>query len=170
MATIFNDVTGLQQRHHRWTIPHLVEKIKGFPLKEKSFRNTATCQKRWGGVLSTSPPLRTTVGVWLCVYVWGFRWKDFILFQVSFKAKNKEKPIEICLKDVDWCDEEHLVCSVSYWVYSDIYNQRFHSRHLCRKPPPTQTQYVPDNEPDCSWFVGCMEPQRYLKPVDFLKQ
>ena len=151
MATI-SDVTGLQQCYHQQSIPHLVEKIKGFPLKAKSFRNTATCQKRWGGVLSTRSP-RTTLGVWLCVYVRGFRWKDFILFQVSFKAKNKVKPTDICLKDVDWCDEEHLVCSVSYRVYSDIYNQRLHSRHLCKKPPSTQTQYVPDNEPDCSWFV-----------------
>ena len=39
MATIVGAVTGLQQRHHPQNIPHLVEKIKGFPLKAKSFRN-----------------------------------------------------------------------------------------------------------------------------------
>ena len=37
MATIVGDVTGLQQRHHQQIILHLVEKIKGFPLKAKLF-------------------------------------------------------------------------------------------------------------------------------------
>ena len=55
MATIVGDVTGLQQRHHPKNIPHLVEKIKGFPLNVKSFRNTATYQKLRGGVPSTPP-------------------------------------------------------------------------------------------------------------------
>ena len=45
MATIAGDVTGPQQRHHPYNIPHLVEKIKGFALKVKSFRNTATYKK-----------------------------------------------------------------------------------------------------------------------------
>ena len=45
MVTIVGDVTSLQQRHHPKNIPHLVEKIKGFPLKAKSFGNTATYQK-----------------------------------------------------------------------------------------------------------------------------
>ena len=45
MVTIGGDVTGLQQHHHPYNIPHLVEKIKGFPLKAKSFGNTATYQK-----------------------------------------------------------------------------------------------------------------------------
>ena len=44
------------------TISHFVKKIKGFPLKVKSFRNTATYQKLRGGVPST-PPSCTTVGV-----------------------------------------------------------------------------------------------------------
>ena len=44
MAFIVGDVTGLQQRHHT-NFPHLLEKIKGFPLKAKSFRNSATYQK-----------------------------------------------------------------------------------------------------------------------------
>ena len=37
------------------TISHFVKKIKGFPLKVKSFRNTATYQKLRGGVSSTPP-------------------------------------------------------------------------------------------------------------------
>ena len=45
MVTIVGDVTGLQQRHHPKKVPHLVERIKGFPLKAKSFGNTATYQK-----------------------------------------------------------------------------------------------------------------------------
>ena len=49
VATIVADVTGLQQHHHS-SHPHLVEKMKGFPLKAKSFRNTATYQKFWGGL------------------------------------------------------------------------------------------------------------------------
>ena len=57
MATMFGDVTELQQRHHPSNIRHLVEKIKGFPLKAKSLRNTATYQKLKGGVLSTPPTL-----------------------------------------------------------------------------------------------------------------
>ena len=36
------NVTGLQKRHHPYNIPHLVEKIKGSPLKTKSLRNTET--------------------------------------------------------------------------------------------------------------------------------
>ena len=45
MATIVGDVTGPH------LIPHLVEKIKGFPLKVKSSPKTATFKKnsmRWG--------------------------------------------------------------------------------------------------------------------------
>ena len=46
MAIIVGDVTGRQQRHRPQYIPHsLVKKIKGFPLKVKSFRNTTTYQK-----------------------------------------------------------------------------------------------------------------------------
>ena len=57
VPTIASDVTaGLQQGHHPQNVPPLVEKIKGFPLKAKSFRNTATYQKLWGRVPSTPPP------------------------------------------------------------------------------------------------------------------
>ena len=57
MATTFGDVTDHQQRHQPYYVPHLREKINGFPLKAKSFRNTATHQKLKGGVPSTSPVL-----------------------------------------------------------------------------------------------------------------
>ena len=55
MATIVGDITGLQQHQHPYNIPHLVKKMKGFQLKVKSFQNTATYQKLWGGVQSTTP-------------------------------------------------------------------------------------------------------------------
>ena len=72
MATIVGDITGLPRRHHPQNIPHLVKKIKGFPLNVKSFQNTATYRKLRGGVPSTPPPPPcTTVGVWICLYV---RW------------------------------------------------------------------------------------------------
>ena len=44
------------------TISHFVKKIKGFPPKIKSFRNTVTYQKLRGG-----PGFHP----WICVYVWG---------------------------------------------------------------------------------------------------
>ena len=56
MPTIVGDVTGLQQSHHPLNIPHLVKKIKGFPLNVKEFQNTATYQNLRGGVPSTPPP------------------------------------------------------------------------------------------------------------------
>ena len=56
MATIIGDVKGLQQRHHPWNIPNLDKNIKGFQLRVKSFRNTATCQKLRGGVPFIPPP------------------------------------------------------------------------------------------------------------------
>ena len=73
MATMFGDVTDPQQRHHPQNIPHLLEKMKGFPLKANSFRNTSQILQhiknpRGEGVPSTPSPC-TTVGVWLCVYV-----------------------------------------------------------------------------------------------------
>ena len=54
-ATLFGDVTGLQQHHHTWNISHLVEKIKGFPLKVKSFQNIATYLGRVPSIPSPSP-------------------------------------------------------------------------------------------------------------------
>ena len=57
MGTIVGDVKGLAAPPPTYNIPHLVEKIKGFPLKAKSLQNTATYQKLWGGVPSTPRPL-----------------------------------------------------------------------------------------------------------------
>ena len=45
MAAIVGDVTCLLWRHHSYDIPYIVVKIKGFPLKAKPFRNSATYQK-----------------------------------------------------------------------------------------------------------------------------
>ena len=94
MATIFGDVTGLQQHHPLWNIPHLVLNIKGFPLKAKSFLNTATYQNLCGGVPSTSglSLVYTTLGVWICEYVRGLskkgnvqesRWQALSIFTSS---------------------------------------------------------------------------------------
>ena len=67
-------------------VPHIVKKIKGFPLKVKSFRNTATYQKLQGGVTSTPPCTR--VGVWIWVYVRGLKDHKFVL---SMHFKNYSK-------------------------------------------------------------------------------
>ena len=50
MPTIVGDVKGLQQPRHPLNIPHLVKKIKRFPVKVKAFQNTATYPKLRGGV------------------------------------------------------------------------------------------------------------------------
>ena len=69
MATMFGDVTGLQQLHHQKSIPlSCREDQRLISLKAKSFRNIAIYQKLRG--VHQAPPPRTTVGVWLCVYVW----------------------------------------------------------------------------------------------------
>ena len=60
MATIVGDVTDLQQRHPPLNIPHFFEKINGFPLKAKSFRNTATYQKTLGRGTINPQPLPTS--------------------------------------------------------------------------------------------------------------
>ena len=53
---MLGDLTDLQQRHHPYNIPCLLEKVKGFPLVAKSFRNTAT-YKNLRRVPSTPHPL-----------------------------------------------------------------------------------------------------------------
>ena len=88
MATIVGDVLGLQQRHHPKNIPHLIKKIKGFPLKVKSFRNSATRQKLQGGLPSPLPPPPpwTTMGVWICVYV-----RELIAIKLCLALTEKKK-------------------------------------------------------------------------------
>ena len=56
MATIVGDVTGLQQRHNSYNIPHLVEKDQRLSIKIKSFRNTVTDQNSGGSIHSPPPP------------------------------------------------------------------------------------------------------------------
>ena len=74
MATIVGDVTGLQQRYHPLNIPHLVEKIKGFPLKAKSrFEILQHIKNSGEGFHQPAPPPPTTVGIWICVCVRGLR-------------------------------------------------------------------------------------------------
>ena len=57
-------------------IPHFLAKIKGFPLKAKSFRNAATYQKLWGGRGSINYHNPRTVRVCICVYVRGLSITD----------------------------------------------------------------------------------------------
>ena len=70
MATLFWDVTEIQQFHHPQNIPHCVETIKGFPLKAKFFWSTATYQKlKGGGVSINPPPLYQGEGLCVCLKV-----------------------------------------------------------------------------------------------------
>ena len=39
-------------------------------------------------------------------------------------------------------------------MYCHLFTECFHSRHLHKKPPLTQAQYVPDNKSDCGRFTG----------------
>ena len=84
MANIVGDVTGLNQRHHPWNIPHLDDKNKGFPLKAKSFRNTATYPKLGRGGGPQLPFLRVRPGVERNSFVlkWGGR-KEFFCFKMK---------------------------------------------------------------------------------------
>ena len=66
---LFCDITDLQQHHHPQNIPHTVEKIEGFPLKAKSFQNTATYQKLKGGLgVPLTHPLYHRGGMTLSVH------------------------------------------------------------------------------------------------------
>ena len=70
VLTWFPTLGKIQDVHHCWW---LVKKIKGLPLKVKSFQNTAAYQKLLHNPNPPPPPSRlcTTVGVWTCVYVRG---------------------------------------------------------------------------------------------------
>ena len=67
---MFGDVKNLQQCYYTQNKSHLVEKIKNFPLKAKSFRNIATYPETRGSI--NLPPLLYHGEVWLCVYVRGW--------------------------------------------------------------------------------------------------
>ena len=68
MAATIGDVTGLQKQRHPQNIPHLVKKIKGFPLKVKSFQITATYEKSGEGFHPRHPPLYHSRGMNLRVH------------------------------------------------------------------------------------------------------
>ena len=64
MATLFWDVTEIQQCHPPQNIPHRVEKMKGFTLKVKFFWNTAAYQKlhcKGGGLHQPTPPISSSL-------------------------------------------------------------------------------------------------------------
>ena len=87
MATTVGCVTGLQQRYHPWNIPYLGKKIKGFRLKAKSFRNTATHQKIREGVPSTPPPLVPRRGC------------EFACMAEGEKLPGREWKLVLCMSD-----------------------------------------------------------------------
>ena len=62
ISNYWENSSGGQDGDHFWW------RLKGFPLKAKSLRNTATYQILIK--LPSNPPC-ATVGVWLCVYVRG---------------------------------------------------------------------------------------------------
>ena len=57
MTSMLGDVTGLQQRDHPYkNIPHLFDRIEGFPLNALSFGNTATHKNYREGFQQPHPP------------------------------------------------------------------------------------------------------------------
>ena len=64
MTSMLGDVTGLQQRHHTYkNIPHLFDRIEGFPLNALSFGNTATHKNYREGFHQPHLPSYTLVRV-----------------------------------------------------------------------------------------------------------
>ena len=79
MATLFWDVTEIQQCHPPQNIPHCVEKIKGFTVKAKFFWDTATYQKlhcKGGGVHQPTPPPPLYHSGGLCVCPRVMQWPN----------------------------------------------------------------------------------------------
>ena len=79
MATIFGDVTGLQQRHHPKNIPYIVEKIESFPLKANRFEILQHTKNSGEGFLQPPPPLYHGGGMNLRVRLrvkGAFLWDD----------------------------------------------------------------------------------------------
>ena len=61
MTSMLGDVTGLQQRDHPYkNIPHLFDRIEGFPLNALSFGNTATHKNYREGFQQPHPPPPTS--------------------------------------------------------------------------------------------------------------
>ena len=167
MATIVDDVTSLQQRHLPWNIPQLVEKIKGFPLKVKSFRNTATYQKLRGG-FHTPPPLVPR----------GLNHVEFLenivslsgRLQFEHKATQKELlPTEknnwnicetnLCLCLFQVCLSLKDFFSVLYWLSVAASRPFLMRRHLLR------TNW-PGDEASIERFRSLSIYEKLLEPMD----
>ena len=139
-------------------IPHLVKKIKSFPLKVKSFQNTATYQKFRGGAPSNPPPpppLCTTVGVWICVYVRGLMLKSFLLTWVVSRNDGLDKCEE-------WSRIPYLVmlsyvkrsCHFRFWM---SFMCRFQILHRTVMP-----QFFGSLTKSC-WQCFCIRSCRVMK-------
>ena len=73
-------------------MPHLVKKIKGFPLKVKSYQNTATYQKLGGVVESTPPPLLLRGKDVFCVLPTGF--DKSLIYWMFVHAKSSSSSVQ----------------------------------------------------------------------------
>ena len=102
MVTIVGDVTGLQQLHHPKNIPKKnCWEDRKLSIEGKSFRNNATYQKLWGSFNPhPPPPPYTTVGVLICVYVWGLRVRSFGMIRIRIS-----NPRSFGLWYMFWTDE-----------------------------------------------------------------
>ena len=107
MATLFWDVTEIQQYHQPQNKPHCVEKIKGFPLKAKFCWNTATYQKlkgagfhqpnpvvpQWGSVCMSEgyavAQWTSSSWQWLSKILWYFAKVRVLTCPFSNGAKNQ---------------------------------------------------------------------------------
>ena len=86
MTSMLGDVTGLQQRNDRYkNLPHLFDRMEGFPPNALSFGNTAT-HKNYREEFHQPHPLPSyaSVKVSICVYVQGLSQqalRDFLLLK-----------------------------------------------------------------------------------------
>ena len=160
MATIVVTSEASSSATTPLNIPHLVKKIKSFPLKVKSFQNTATYQKFRGGAPSNPPPpLCTTVGVWICVYVRGLMLKSFLLTWVV----SRNDGLDEC---VEWSRIPYLVM-LSYVKRS--YHFRFWMSFMCRFQILHRTvmpQFFGSLTKSC-WQCFCIGSCREMKKIQY---
>jgi len=83
MTSMLGDVTGFQQRHHRYkNLSHLFDRIEGFPLNALYRLEILQHIKAIGRAPPPSP--HTSVRVTICVYVQGLSQqalRDFLLLK-----------------------------------------------------------------------------------------